>query len=213
MATSSYTLFDTALGCCGVAWSEHGLRALQLPEADAATTRARLLRHAPGAVEATPPPLVRKAIAGVSALLGGERVDLSQLLLDLRGIPELHARIYQIVRRIPCGNTLSYGQVAELLGDRQLARAAGQAMAHQPHASGALPPRARREQPARRFLGARRTAHQAAAADRRARLSAEPTCSPTRPDAAAMPRAIAFNVQRHICNADGIIVPAQARVV
>ena len=113
MATVGYTLFDTALGCCGVAWSEHGLHALQLPEADAATARARLLRRAPDALEATPPPLVRKAIAGVSGLLGGERVDLSPLPLDLRGIPELHARIYDIVRRIPCGSTLSYGQVAE----------------------------------------------------------------------------------------------------
>ncbi len=134
MATTSYTLFDTALGCCGVAWSERGLRALQLPEADAAAARARLLRRAPDAVEATPPPLVRKAIAGVSGLLGGERIDLSQLPLDLRGIPELHARIYEIVRRIPCGNTLSYGQVAEQLGDRQLARAVGQAMARNPFA-------------------------------------------------------------------------------
>jgi methylated-DNA-[protein]-cysteine S-methyltransferase len=134
MATSSYTLFDTALGCCGVAWSERGLRALQLPEADAVAARARLLRRAPDAVEATPPPLVREAIAGVSGLLGGERVDLSQLPLDLRGIPELHARIYEIVRRIPCGNTLSYGQVAEQLGDRQLARAVGQAMARNPFA-------------------------------------------------------------------------------
>ena len=59
---------------------------------------------------------------------------MSQLPLDLRGIPELHARIYDIVRRIPCGNTLSYGQVAEQLGDRQLARAVGQAMARNPFA-------------------------------------------------------------------------------
>jgi methylated-DNA-[protein]-cysteine S-methyltransferase len=134
MVEFGYALFDTALGCCGVAWGEQGLRALQLPEADAASTRARLLRRAPGAVEAAPPLPVREAIAGVGALLGGERVDLSQLPLDQRGIPELHARIYDIVRRIPCGSTLSYGQVAESLGDRQLARAVGQAMARNPFA-------------------------------------------------------------------------------
>jgi methylated-DNA-[protein]-cysteine S-methyltransferase len=129
MAEFGYALFDTALGCCGVAWGGHGLRTLQLPEADAATARQRLLRRAPGAIEAAPSALARQAIDGVAALLNGAPVDLTPLALDLRGIPELHVRIYDVVRRIPCGRTLSYGQVAERLGDRQLARAVGQAMA------------------------------------------------------------------------------------
>ncbi len=134
MAEFGCALFDTALGPCGVAWGEHGLRAMQLPEVDTATTRARLLRRCPGAVETAPGALAEQAIAGVVALLQGERVDLSHLPLDLRGVLELHARIYAIVRRIPCGSTLSYGQVAELLGERQLARAVGQAMARNPFA-------------------------------------------------------------------------------
>jgi methylated-DNA-[protein]-cysteine S-methyltransferase len=134
MSDRSYALFDTALGCCGVAWGAQGLLALQLPEADAATTRARLLRRARGAVEAPPSALAQQAIDGVTALLRGEAVDLSQLPLDLRGVPALHARIYDIVRRIPCGRTLSYGDVAEQLGERQLARAVGQAMARNPFA-------------------------------------------------------------------------------
>jgi methylated-DNA-[protein]-cysteine S-methyltransferase len=134
MADRGYALFDTALGCCGVAWGAQGLVALQLPEADAATTRARLRRRAPGAVEAAPSALAAQAIAGVSALLRGEPVGLSPLQLDLRGVPELHARIYELVRRIPCGRTLSYGQVAEQLGDRRLARTVGQAMARNPFA-------------------------------------------------------------------------------
>lgn len=129
MAEFGFALFDTALGCCGVAWSGHGLRAVQLPEADVATARRRLLQRAPGAAEAAPSALAQQAIDGVTALLGGARVQLGTLALDLRGIPELHARIYQVVRCIPCGSTLSYGQVAERLGDRQLARAVGQAMA------------------------------------------------------------------------------------
>ena len=134
MSLDRCALFDTALGCCGVAWNDHGLRALQLPEADAAAARARLLRRVPRAVEAPPSAAAQQAIDGVTALLRGERTDLSQLPLDLRGVPELHARIYAIVRRIPCGRTLSYGQVAEQLGDRTLARAVGQAMARNPFA-------------------------------------------------------------------------------
>jgi methylated-DNA-[protein]-cysteine S-methyltransferase len=134
MPDHGYALFDTALGCCGVAWGAQGLIALQLPEADAATVRTRLQRRAPGAIEAAPSALAAQAMAGVSALLRGERVDLSQLALDLRGVPALHARIYDIVRRIPCGRTLSYGEVAAQLGDRQLARTVGQAMARNPFA-------------------------------------------------------------------------------
>ena len=36
-------LFDTAIGRCGVAWGDAGLRGVQLPEADDARTRAELL--------------------------------------------------------------------------------------------------------------------------------------------------------------------------
>ncbi|HOM12138.1 MAG TPA: methylated-DNA--[protein]-cysteine S-methyltransferase [Rubrivivax sp.] len=122
-------LFDTPLGWCGVAWSGVGLLAAQLPEADAAAVRAQLRRSAPGALEAAPPALAQQAIDGIRALLRGEAAELAALPLDLRGVPALHARVYDIVRRIPCGRTLSYGQVAEQLGDRQLARAVGQAMA------------------------------------------------------------------------------------
>lgn len=124
-----YALFETPLGWCGVAWSGVGLLAAQLPEADAAAVRAQLRRSAPGALEAAPPALAQQAIDGIRALLRGEAADLAALPLDLHGVPALHARVYDIVRRIPCGRTLSYGQVAEQLGDRQLARAVGQAMA------------------------------------------------------------------------------------
>jgi methylated-DNA-[protein]-cysteine S-methyltransferase len=134
MVEFGYSLFDTAWGCCGVTWSDHGLRGVQLPEADSATSLQRLLRRAPGAVETVPSALAQEAIDGVTALLAGTPLDLSPLPLDLRGVPELHARIYDVVRRIPCGSTLSYGQVAEKLGDRQLARAVGQAMARNPFA-------------------------------------------------------------------------------
>ena len=36
MPAVGYSIFDTALGCCGIAWGERGVVAVQLPEADAA---------------------------------------------------------------------------------------------------------------------------------------------------------------------------------
>lgn len=127
-------LFDTALGRCGIAWGDAGVRALQLPEASDALTRSRLLWRAPGAVDAVPTAEAQQAIDGVVALLRGEPVDFTARRLDMRGLPELHRRAYAIALRIAHGRTLSYGQVAQALGDRRLARAVGQAMGRNPFA-------------------------------------------------------------------------------
>jgi len=134
MHDAGYCLFDTALGPCGIAWGAHGVRALQLPEADAAGTVARLCRRAPGVPPGEPPQGVRRAIAGITALLRGDAVELGFVELDLRGLPALHRRVYELARAIPRGQTLSYGAIAERLGDRALARAVGQALARNPFA-------------------------------------------------------------------------------
>lgn len=134
MNPEGFAIFTTVLGPCGVAWGAQGLRASQLPETDQAALRARLRRRAPGTSEAPPPPWVRQVIDGISALLRGEPADLSMVPLDLRGLPHLDCRVYDIVHRIPRGATLSYGEVAAQLGDRQLARAVGRALARNPFA-------------------------------------------------------------------------------
>ena len=131
---AGFALFATVLGPCGMAWGAQGLRASQLPEPDEAALRARLRRRAPGAPEASPPLWVQQAIDGIAALLCGKPVDLSAVPLDLRGLPDLDCRVYDIVRRIPRGATLSYGEVAGQLGDRLLARAVGRALARNPFA-------------------------------------------------------------------------------
>lgn len=134
MTAAGIAVFDTPLGPCGVAWNAHGLCASQLPEGDAAALRARLRQRLGGAPEQAPPPWVRQLIADIDALLRGASVDLSQVRLDLRHVPELDRRVYDIVQRIPRGTTMSYGQVAERLGDRQLARAVGRALGRNPFA-------------------------------------------------------------------------------
>src|SRR5207244_1815173 len=51
-----HCLFDTAIGPCGVAWSERGLTAVQLPEADRAVTERRLTAKSASSGAADPPP-------------------------------------------------------------------------------------------------------------------------------------------------------------
>lgn len=134
MTTLGIALFDTAIGCCGLAWGGHGILGVQLPEASETATRARLRRRFPGAREAPPPPDVRQAIDGIVALLRGAAPDLSAVVLDMEGVPPFHRRVYEVARTIPPGSTLTYGEVATRLGDPGLARAVGQAMGHNPFA-------------------------------------------------------------------------------
>jgi len=134
MSATGHTLFDSAFGTCAIAWSERGVIAVQLPEADTASTRARLLRRWPALPAAEPPADVRDAIDGIRALLAGEPVDLGGVRLDMHDIEPLPRRVYEIARDIPRGRTLSYGDIALRLGDKALARAVGQALGHNPFA-------------------------------------------------------------------------------
>ena len=52
-------VFDTAIGRCGVAWSERGLVAVQFPEKDLAVTERRLVANRAATGAAAPPPADR----------------------------------------------------------------------------------------------------------------------------------------------------------
>jgi methylated-DNA-[protein]-cysteine S-methyltransferase len=127
-------LFDTAIGCCGIAWGPRGITGVQLPEGSAPATRARLLRRFPEAREAPPPPDTQRAIDGIVALLRGERSALDGVALDMEGVPEFNRRVYEVARTIPWGATLSYGEIAKRLGDPAAARDVGQALGRNPFA-------------------------------------------------------------------------------
>jgi methylated-DNA-[protein]-cysteine S-methyltransferase len=124
-----FCVFETALGACGIAWGEHGVAGIQLPEPD---VRTRLRRRFPGAREASPPPALAEVIERITALLRGERVDLSMVQLDMDRVPPFERQVYEVTRTIPAGETLSYGQIAGRLGEPRLAREVGQALAHNP---------------------------------------------------------------------------------
>jgi methylated-DNA-[protein]-cysteine S-methyltransferase len=129
-----FTLFDTNTGRCGVAWGPRGLVALQLPEADDGETVAKLCESVPDARPMTPPATVQDALDQIVALLDGMASDLISVELDMSGVPPFHRRVYQLIRTIPPGETMSYGEVATLLGSPGAARAVGQALRRNPFA-------------------------------------------------------------------------------
>lgn len=127
-----FHLFETAIGWAGVAWGDDGLIGAHLPERDPAIARASLWRRFPDAVEAELSANIAVAAAGIEALLRGEKADLSDAPLDLKRVPEFHAKVYAIARAIPPGETLTYGEIAVQLGDRLLAQQVGQALGKNP---------------------------------------------------------------------------------
>jgi len=132
MPSLAFALFDTAIGFCAVVWSARGVAGVQLPEADARATRARVLKRYRDALESAPPPATQRAIEGMVALLDGAAEDLGDVAVDVAHLAEFNRKVYDVARTIGPGATLTYGEVAERLGDPRLARAVGQALGQNP---------------------------------------------------------------------------------
>jgi methylated-DNA-[protein]-cysteine S-methyltransferase len=134
MAAIRCALFQTAIGACAIAWSDRGVRGVQLPEALESETRARILRQFPGARIGAPSPEVAAAIDGIVELLGGVPNDLREIVLDMQAVPAFDRRVYEIARTIAPGRTMTYGDIAARLSDRAAARAVGSALGRNPFA-------------------------------------------------------------------------------
>jgi methylated-DNA-[protein]-cysteine S-methyltransferase len=129
-----HCLFDTAIGCCGVAWNARGLCGVQLPEADRVKTGQRLAAKTRSAGEADPPPSVQSLVADIKRYLAGEPVDFSPVAVDLDGVDPFRRKLYETMRGIPFGGTTTYGELARQVGllEPEAARDVGQAMGQNP---------------------------------------------------------------------------------
>jgi methylated-DNA-[protein]-cysteine S-methyltransferase len=132
MAGLGYTLFDTGIGRCGIAWGYAGIVGVQLPETREIETRKRLFHLYPDAREMRPPPEVESAIEGIAALLRGEPADLSDVTLDMTGIHAFNARVYEFTRTIPRGETRTYGEISASLRLTGAVHSIAQALARNP---------------------------------------------------------------------------------
>jgi methylated-DNA-[protein]-cysteine S-methyltransferase len=130
MEQAHHHLFETAIGRCGVAWNERGICATQLPEKDDATTERRLVKKSGSIGPVDPPPAVQALIADIRNYLGGRKVDFSAVAVDFNGIDELRRRIYEALRGVEFGRTVTYGELARSIGatDWEGARDVGAAM-------------------------------------------------------------------------------------
>lgn len=132
MHDGHYALFESAIGTCAIAWGPRGIHGVQLPMGSAEKTRGRMRQRYGDIDEGEPPREVQQAIARITALLAGKPDDLADIALDLDSVPPFHRGVYDIARRIPPGQTLTYGDIAKQLGGVELSREVGQALGRNP---------------------------------------------------------------------------------
>jgi len=133
MTTTNFTLFETSIGLCGLAWRENTIVSVLLPEGGADKSQARLQRRFTDLTESAPTPLIADLIGRIRALLDGQPIDLTDAPIDMDVFEPFSRQVYEIARGIPPGQAMTYGEIAERLGDKLLARDVGQAMGKNPY--------------------------------------------------------------------------------
>jgi O-6-methylguanine DNA methyltransferase len=114
---------ETSLGPMWVAETDAGVAAVdRAASLDAFLEPLR--RRFP---DAEPAPADLDAAWVADALRGGSLPDV-----DLRGLSAFDARVYHAVRAVPSGETVTYGDVATMVGSPGAARAVGGAMSRCP---------------------------------------------------------------------------------
>jgi len=114
-----------------VAWSERGLRRLQLPESDRGATEHRLSAGTARATGAVPAE-IEHMIANIQGYMTGRNIDFAAVAIDLTSIEPFENEVYAAARAIPWGQTVSYGELARRTGSPGAARAVGRALARNP---------------------------------------------------------------------------------
>jgi len=132
MVGRAFAIFDTAIGRCGIVWSNVGVVAVQLPEAREIDTRRRIYQVHPEAREQLPPDNTAIAIQGIATALHGAAGDLGDISLDTSGTPGFNRRVYEFARTIPRGETRTYIEIAKALGASGAAHSVAQAIGKNP---------------------------------------------------------------------------------
>ena len=119
MTGLTWDIHMSALGPLTLTTGPDGLRGLWFPGRAPAVDEARR--------DAT---ALAPAIGQLEAYLAGER-DRFELELDLRGTP-FQRRVWDALREIPYGSTVSYSELARTIGRPDVVRAVGAAVGRTP---------------------------------------------------------------------------------
>jgi AraC family transcriptional regulator, regulatory protein of adaptative response / methylated-DNA-[protein]-cysteine methyltransferase len=125
----SYTIVDSSLGRLLVATTERGICAVRMADSDAALEKD-LREEFPQAQIKRDDSLLREAVQKILNHLDRNEPQLD-LSLDIRATA-FQRQVWEKLRAIPYGETVSYGDVARALGKPGAVRAVGRACATNP---------------------------------------------------------------------------------
>jgi methylated-DNA-[protein]-cysteine S-methyltransferase len=126
-----YHLFDTKLGVAGIAWSDDGITRFRLPDPDRAAAERDLKAKGKAA---DPPPTIAAVVDEAKRYFAGERIDFTAIKLDLKNVDPFRRTIYDALRKVGFGETVTYGELAKRAGAHEptAAQDVGVAMARNP---------------------------------------------------------------------------------
>ena len=124
------SVFETAIGWFGILGGPDGVTRLVFAHASPLATREALGPTAEDADEGDWSPQLRKTLESYSL---GKPVTFEKFTVARpRPLTDFQQRVVDIVRAIPRGETLTYGEVATLAGSPGAARAVGTVMSSNP---------------------------------------------------------------------------------
>lgn len=123
-------IFETAWGWAAARYTRRGVTRLVLPRPSRGDAE-KAAKEEGGAVPAVVIRPWEELRREIRDYFEGRKTGLSMPLV-LRPPGEFTGRVWQAVRRIPYGDTVTYGEVAGMVGRRNAARAVGGAMARNP---------------------------------------------------------------------------------
>jgi methylated-DNA-[protein]-cysteine S-methyltransferase len=139
MQQAAYCLFETPLGACGIGWKEQEtsvippvVTSFRLPEATRSLTDTRIAWNSGGRKVSVPTPLIGRIIKKVQKHLHGDLQDFQEIVVDLDAMGSFARQVYEAVRTIPAGRTVTYGELATGMNRPTASRAVGQALGRNP---------------------------------------------------------------------------------
>lgn len=128
-----YTLFETEIGPCGIAW-ETGeapvVAGFSFGSAMLAETERRIGRKGKKATEI--PPVIESVIEKCRRHLARNLQDFHDTPINWDRFEPFARCVYQAALDIPTGQTRTYGQLAKTVGEPKAAQAVGQTLGNNP---------------------------------------------------------------------------------
>ncbi len=125
-----FAIFPSKHGPFALGWNAHGITDVFLPDSDDEALLRRVSQKT--GEHGAPPAGIRKLAARVQKHLAGVPHIYDDVVIDLETLPPFHRKVYEALRAVPPGRTVTYAELAARAGSPLASRAVGQAMAKNP---------------------------------------------------------------------------------